>query len=46
MLGPSYHEDRIVVDPLEIGGSYVTIPDKPGLGVEVDWGKVERMRMC
>lgn len=45
MLGPSYHEDRIVLDPLDISRSYVTLPDKPGLGVEVDWAKLERLRL-
>jgi L-Ala-D/L-Glu epimerase len=41
VLGPEYHEARIVKRPLEIKGPNVTITDKPGLGVEVDWGLVK-----
>jgi muconate cycloisomerase len=37
MLGPVYHEARIVKDPIDIRGPLVTITDRPGLGVEVDW---------
>ena len=45
MLGPVYHEERIVKQPLRIEGPLVTVPDAPGLGVEVDWQKVERFRI-
>jgi muconate cycloisomerase len=44
ILGPWYHEDRIVTEPLAIEGNTCTIPDKPGLGVTVDWEKMERYR--
>jgi muconate cycloisomerase len=37
ILGPWYHEQRIVTEPLAIDKAACTIPDKPGLGVEVDW---------
>ena len=37
ILGPWYHERRIVEQPLEIANATCTIPKKPGLGVEVDW---------
>jgi muconate cycloisomerase len=37
MLGPEYHEVRVVKDPLVIRGPVVTLTDRPGLGVEVDW---------
>lgn len=37
MLGPVYHEVRVVKDPIDIRGPVVTISDRPGLGVEVDW---------
>jgi L-alanine-DL-glutamate epimerase-like enolase superfamily enzyme len=37
MLGPEYHEVRIVKNPIDIRGPIVTITDRPGLGVEVDW---------
>jgi muconate cycloisomerase len=37
MLGPEYHEVRVVKEPLAIRGPVVTLADRPGLGVEVDW---------
>jgi muconate cycloisomerase len=40
VLGPSYHEQPIVRDPIVIEGPRVTVPSKPGLGVEVDWNVV------
>jgi muconate cycloisomerase len=40
MLGPVYHEARIVKDPIDIRGPVVTITNRPGLGVEVDWQRV------
>lgn len=43
MLGPSYHEDRIVTNPIDIRGPVVTISERPGLGVEVNWAQVERL---
>jgi muconate cycloisomerase len=45
MLGPEYHEVRVVKDPIDIQGPLVTIGDRPGLGVEVDWGVV-RAHAC
>ena len=41
ILGPEYHEVSIVKNPLKIEGPVITIPDAPGLGIEVDWGLVE-----
>jgi muconate cycloisomerase len=41
-LGPVYHEFSIVREPLEISGPLVTVPDRPGLGVEVNWDLVRR----
>jgi muconate cycloisomerase len=35
--GPAYYETRIVKQPFEIAGPVTTLPDRPGLGVEVDW---------
>src|SRR5712691_325455 len=37
ILGPEYHEVRIAKSPIEIRGPLVTITDRPGLGVDVDW---------
>jgi muconate cycloisomerase len=36
-LGPIYHEFSLVREPVRIEGPLVTVPDRPGLGVEVDW---------
>ncbi len=44
-LGPSYHEFSIVKHPLTIDGPFTTLPDTPGLGVEVDWSVVEQHRI-
>jgi L-alanine-DL-glutamate epimerase-like enolase superfamily enzyme len=45
MLGPTYHEVRIVKNPLTMEGPVVTVPDRPGLGVEVDW-EIVRDHLC
>jgi muconate cycloisomerase len=45
MLGPEYHEVRVVKDPIAIRGPVVTIGNRPGLGVEVDW-QVVREHLC
>lgn len=41
ILGPEYHEISVVKNPLQIEGPVITIPELPGLGIEVDWGIVE-----
>lgn len=40
ILGPEYHEFRIVKQPLDISGPVIMLTDRPGLGVEVDWNMV------
>lgn len=45
ILGPEYHEIRIVKEPVKIHGPIVEISDRPGLGVDVDWALVEKLRM-
>ena len=40
LLGPIYHEVRIVKQPLKIEGPLTTLTSAPGLGVEVDWDLV------
>jgi muconate cycloisomerase len=45
MLGPEYHEFRIAKNPLEIRGPVVTITDRPGLGIDVDWDVVRAARI-
>lgn len=45
MLGPEYHEVRIAKHPLKIDGPLVTITNRPGLGIDVDWDVVKSHRM-
>jgi muconate cycloisomerase len=45
ILGPEYHEVRIVKNPIAITGPLVTITDRPGLGIEVDWQVVRECLM-
>lgn len=42
IMGPDYHEVRVVKEPLVIDGPTITVSDRPGLGVDVDWDVVER----
>jgi muconate cycloisomerase len=44
IYGPVYYETRIVKNPLVIQGPTITIPDSPGLGVDVDWDLVRELR--
>lgn len=45
MLGPEYHAARIVTNPIEIKGPQVTITNRPGLGVDVDWPLVREFQI-
>lgn len=40
MLGPAYHEFSIAREPIQIDGPLVYVPDRPGLGIDVDWAIV------
>ncbi|MBI2824291.1 MAG: muconate cycloisomerase [Planctomycetia bacterium] len=40
LLGPDYHEFSIARQPLSIAGPTTTVPDRPGLGIDVDWDVV------
>jgi L-alanine-DL-glutamate epimerase-like enolase superfamily enzyme len=42
ILGPDYHEFSIARNPIAIQGPIVTITDRPGLGVDVDWELVRK----
>lgn len=41
IMGPDYHEFPIVTTPLVIDGPKISIADRPGLGVVVDWDVVK-----
>lgn len=43
VLGPEYHELRIAKNPLDIKGPIVTITNRPGLGIDVDWDLVKEL---
>jgi muconate cycloisomerase len=43
--GPVYYEARLVKEPLAIDGPVTRITNRPGLGVEVDWGLVKALRV-
>jgi len=44
-LGPFYHEFSIAKNPLPIAGPHITLHERPGLGIEVDWDVVNRNRI-
>ena len=43
ILGPTYHEQRVVTNRLVIEGPIVQLNDAPGLGVTVDWELVQTL---
>lgn len=45
IMGPDYHEVRIAREPLVIDGATITVSDRAGLGIDVDWSVVERLAM-
>lgn len=44
--GPNLYVDDVVVEPIEYEDGYLIVPDrsKPGLGIDIDWAKVEKYR--
>lgn len=45
-IGPLYHDDDLLTKPLDLGPPYAKIPDGPGLGVEIDEGKLKKWRVA
>ena len=43
--GPAYYEFRVVKEPLKIAGPVITLTNRPGLGVDVDWPLVREQRI-
>ena len=41
-IAPGHLRDTVLADPLEITDGMITVPQSPGLGIEVDRAKVER----
>lgn len=46
ILGPLYQAERIVRNPLRIEGGFAHCPAGPGLGIDVDWGRVETLSLA
>jgi muconate cycloisomerase len=46
MLGPSYHTERVVLDPLHIQGPWTEIRAAPGLGLQIDWPALQARRLA
>lgn len=44
ILGPNYHESDLLREPLVLGPEAAIVPDRPGLGVELDMEQLERFR--
>jgi len=44
--GPELYVDDITVEPVRYEGGYLLAPDesKPGIGMDIDWDKVEKLR--
>ena len=38
-------EDDVIVEPFDIVGGTIAIPEKPGLGIEVDSDKLQKYRV-
>jgi L-alanine-DL-glutamate epimerase-like enolase superfamily enzyme len=45
IVGPLYHGDDIVTRQPQIAGGCIHVPDGPGLGVEIDWERVNRYQV-
>jgi L-alanine-DL-glutamate epimerase-like enolase superfamily enzyme len=44
-IGPIYHDADLITQPLDLGPPYATVPNGPGLGVELDEEQVKRWRV-
>jgi len=44
-IGPFYHEADLITKPLDLGPPHATVPDGPGLGVELDEVQLKKWRV-
>jgi L-alanine-DL-glutamate epimerase-like enolase superfamily enzyme len=44
IIGPLYHEGDVITQPLSLGPPAATVPEGPGLGVEIDDEQLRRWR--
>jgi L-alanine-DL-glutamate epimerase-like enolase superfamily enzyme len=42
IIGPLYHRDDVVTRQPQIAGGSIRVPEGPGLGVDIDWERVNR----
>ncbi len=45
-VGGVFYTDDIITEPFEYSGGCITVPEKPGLGVELDPKKIEKYRVA
>jgi L-alanine-DL-glutamate epimerase-like enolase superfamily enzyme len=43
-IGPKLYTADPARHPIQYEDGYMLVPDGPGLGIEIDWGKVEQLR--
>ena len=43
-IGPLYHDADMIAEPLNLGPEVATVPEGPGLGVEIDEAQLEQYR--
>ena len=45
MIGHLFREDDLIVDPIEMIEGAAVVPDRPGLGVDLDRNAVDKYRV-
>jgi L-alanine-DL-glutamate epimerase-like enolase superfamily enzyme len=46
IIGPMFYEDELLQEPLDIRGGEARVPDRPGLGIELDDDKVKQYQVA
>lgn len=44
-VGGIYYADDLIAEPMELRGGALVVPDRPGMGIDVDEAKIERYRV-
>jgi muconate cycloisomerase len=44
-IGPFYHDADLITRPLDLGPPHATVPEGPGVGVELDESQLKRWRV-
>ncbi len=45
IIGPLFHIQHALVDPIDCSVGHLTVPDRPGLGAELDMHKLHQLRI-